>query len=204
MWQFAGYVGHIFFRKSPPRIKGSERVLINLGCGETFHKDWINADFYRLQNYIFKRHLRPNWMLDLTKPLKCESNFVDAVFMEHTNEHLLYSENYKLISEIYRILKEGGVLRICVPDLNKYLNWEVEKINSIKMARFSSLPEAISSLTQNHLHKSVWNAELLIELLTELGFKQVYTSKFNSSKFDHLKIDDISHEWESVYVEAIK
>ena len=204
MWLFAGYIGNIFFRKSPPDIKSSGRVLINLGCGETFHKDWINADFYRLQNYIFRRHLRPNWMLDLSKPLKCKSNFVDAIFMEHTNEHLLYSENYNLIREIYRILKKGGVLRICVPDLDKYLNWEVEKINYEKMARFSSLPEAISSLTQNHLHKSVWNSKLLTELLKEFDFQHVYSSKFNSSKFEYLNIDDISHEWESLYIEAIK
>jgi predicted SAM-dependent methyltransferase len=45
-------------------------------------------------------------------------------------------------------MKPGGVLRIVVPDLDRYLRWNALKAVEKKMNRYSSLPEAISNLTQ--------------------------------------------------------
>ena len=76
-------------------------------------------------------------MIDITKPLKCKSDFWDGVIIEHTNEHILYSENYDMLTELYRTMKPGGVLRIVVPDLGRYLRWKDLKAVEKKMNRYS-------------------------------------------------------------------
>lgn len=71
------------------------------------------------------------------------------------------------------------------------------------MNRYSSLPEAISNLTQNHLHVSVWNYDLMAELLGDIGYSEIVESKYGHSKVKEF-VDSSNHEWQSLYIEAIK
>jgi hypothetical protein len=71
------------------------------------------------------------------------------------------------------------------------------------MNRYSSLPEAISNLTQNHLHISVWDSSLMTELLEDIGYTEIVESKYGLSKVTEF-VDSPNHEWQSLYVEAKK
>jgi len=202
IWRLFSVIGHIFFRKMPPDIttSGGKRFL-NVGSGAVMLEGFVNADFYRL-HHVLKSN-SADWMIDLTKPLRCDNNYWDGVLIEHTNEHILYSENYDLLKELYRTMKPGAVIRIVAPDLNKYLSWETLRTSEPKMARYNSLPEAISNLTQNHLHLSVWNFELMAELLEEIGFSHVKNQEFECSQVAEFS-DSPNHEWQSFYIEATK
>jgi len=205
LWVLSGFIGNAFFSKAAPAIatKNGERFL-NLGCGSRRINGWVNADFYRLHNLMIKRHMRPDWMLDLTKPLKCSSDYWDGVLLEHTSEHLSYSDNLLLLKEVFRTLKPGGIVRIIVPDLDRYLQWSSLRNSEPKMARYYSLAEAVSNLTQNHLHVSVWNYELLAEVLSDAGFTDINRSEYGATTFSEMNVDMESHRWESLYVEARK
>jgi len=205
LWVWSGIIGNIFFSRSvPEKITENSKNLLNLGCGSRHLDGWVNADFYRLHNLIWNRKSLPNWMLDLTKPLKCNSDYWDGVLLEHTNEHLSYTQNLLLFKEVFRTLKPGGVLRVIVPDLDRDLQWNEVRSQEPKMARYYSLAEAVSNLTQNHLHIAVWNFDLLVEVLKEAGFSDVNRSEYGNTYLPEMNVDMENHKWESLYVEAHK
>jgi len=136
--------------------------------------------------------------------MKCHDNYWDGVIIEHTNEHILYSDNYNMFTELLRTMKPGGVLRIVVPDLDKYLDWENLKNTVPKMNRYQSLPESISNLTQNHLHVSVWNFDLMSEVLNDVGFTNITKTSFMKGMMPELLVDAENHQWQSLYIEAKK
>jgi predicted SAM-dependent methyltransferase len=203
VWRIFGYLGNKFFQSYPPQKNNSSKInLLNLGSGSLNHESFVNADFYRLHKIWSKN--RPDWMLDITRPMKCHDNYWDGVLIEHTNEHILYTHNYVMLSELYRTMKPGGVLRIIVPDLDKYLEWDKLRETIPKMNRYHSLPEAICNLTQNHLHVSVWNFKLMSELLNDIGFVDIVKTSFMNGSLNELLVDSENHEWQSLYLEAKK
>ena len=202
VWRIFGVIGHAFFRRFPPNVSTKDgKKFLNLGAGGVLIDGFVNADFYRL-HHLFKANAA-NWMIDITKPLKCKDSYWDGVLIEHTNEHILYSENYDMLSELFRTMRSGGVLRIVVPDLGRYLEWSDLRRVENKMNRYGSLAEAISNLAQNHLHVSVWDYELMKELLEELGFVNVNRSEYQASSLDEF-VDSENHRWQSLYVEGQK
>ena len=56
------------------------------------------------------------------------------------------------------------------------------------MNRYKSLPEAICNLTQNHLHMSVWNYDLMKEVLEGVGFKNVQKTSYKKGMMDELLV----------------
>ncbi|WP_082970839.1 methyltransferase domain-containing protein [Mycobacterium sp. E3298] len=53
---------------------------------------------------------------DVSKPLPIPDEFVDTYQSEDVFEHIEYSKLPDTISEIYRILKKGGLFRLSLPD----------------------------------------------------------------------------------------
>lgn len=93
-------------------------LLVNCGCGDKWHKDWINIDFNSTSRYV-KKH-------NILKGLPMKTKSVDAVYNSCMLEHLTRNQAQKFIQECRRILKDNGILRIVVPDLEnictEYLN----------------------------------------------------------------------------------
>ena len=84
-------------------------VLVNVGCGETWHPDWVNFDASPCHPSI-----RP---LDARGRLPFESGSVDVCYSSHVLEHLGRVEAEHFVGECARVLKPGGILRLVVPDL---------------------------------------------------------------------------------------
>ncbi|MEZ6015971.1 MAG: methyltransferase domain-containing protein [Planctomycetota bacterium] len=189
-------------RRPPPTLRHATGLrLLNLGCGERFLPGWVNADYFKPQQWLRGRR-KPDWIVDVTAPLPAPSGTFDGVLLEHVNEHLTYSANLRLLREVARILRPGGTLRVVVPALERYLEWPEARLREPKLARFASLPEALSSLTQNHQHRSVWDTALMCETLTALGFVNVRSCAHRDSECAALAAEAESHAWESVQVEA--
>ncbi|MBE2240723.1 MAG: methyltransferase domain-containing protein [Caldilineaceae bacterium] len=84
-------------------------VLANIGCGTTFHPDWINLDLYSSS---------PNVRAyDVTRGMPFPDNSLDAVYLSHMLEHLEKTTARAVLSESFRVLCSGGVVRVVVPDL---------------------------------------------------------------------------------------
>lgn len=85
------------------------KKMINVGCGNVFHPDWVNIDIVSRFPEVIEH--------DLTKGLPFADESVDVCYSSHVLEHLRKNEADFFISECKRALKAGGVLRLTVPDL---------------------------------------------------------------------------------------
>jgi SAM-dependent methyltransferase len=202
VWTAFGAFGNLFYQRPPPRATGARRLL-NLGCGQHVVDGFVNADFFRFHQLIVGTDA-PEWMLDLRKPLNCPDDYWDGIFMEHTNEHLSYSENHALLCELLRVLKPGSLLRLVVPDLDRYLRFEEHQLEFPKFHRYATLPEAVSSLTQGHGHRSVWNPALMAAVLADTGFVHAEAVDFQVGSDRELLVDTEFRRWESFYMEGRK
>ena len=82
---------------------------LHLGCGKIYFDGWINIDSDSDEADL--KH-------DLRNPLPYENNSVDFIYNEHFIEHLTVKEGLRFLSECFRVLKKGGVLRIAGPSLD--------------------------------------------------------------------------------------
>jgi len=112
-------------------------VTLNLGCGTKTSNNCVNIDwsFYlRIKNNPVLRaaaapfmsaerrerlvNLSSNVLVhDMRKGLPFDALNVDAVYHSHVLEHIDRAHVTTFQKEIYRVLKPGGIQRICVPDL---------------------------------------------------------------------------------------
>lgn len=96
--------------------------FINLGCGSRFCNDpvWTNVDF----NSTYPNVIAHNLLDGIPFP---DSSF-DAAYHSHVLEHLTEDDGLKFISECFRTLKPGGVLRVAVPDLEQICRLYLETL----------------------------------------------------------------------------
>ena len=195
-------VCHRLLRRFPPRVPGLS--LLNLGCGPHIYDGWVNADDYAIKRRFRQRAFRPNWRLDITRPWQCFDNWWDGIFTEHVLEMLVYSDAINVLKECFRTLKSGAWIRISLPDLRKYLAVYEGCAPSADFPAFPHPALAITFLTQMHLHKSTWDADLMITVLTELGFEQASETSYRQGTDARLLQDDWEKAHGSMYIEARK
>lgn len=209
----------IFGRWLTGRLKldKNKKNYINLGSGSKRHEGFINVDFF-----TSKRN-GVDYGADLRYPLLIDSNAVDGIFCEHTMEHLTYSQVDQLMGECYRILKPGGILRIIVPDVSKFVEnyaqnnqawfdkWEhlmfttsadVERSKRKLVSKMS----AISFVTQEYLHMACWDYETMHHYLSKNKFVNITKSvhRESSDKMLNIDLDDDERRYVSLFVEASK
>jgi SAM-dependent methyltransferase len=93
---------------SQTRVHG---CFVNLGCGSRYHPDWLNIDTWAPDPDI-QRH-------DLQSGIPLPDNSVDAVYHSHVLEHFDRSAGMAFLRECFRVLKNEGIIRVVVPDLEK-------------------------------------------------------------------------------------
>ncbi|MFM7167623.1 MAG: class I SAM-dependent methyltransferase [Planctomycetaceae bacterium] len=93
-------------------------LLINLGCGERFHSDWLNLDLSASSADVVQ--------CDLTKGIPVADGKARMVYSSAVLEHIPRIFVGGFLAECYRVLKPGGILRLSVPDFEaqavQYLN----------------------------------------------------------------------------------
>jgi predicted SAM-dependent methyltransferase len=197
-FEVRSFLGRMFFDQKP-RLKLEGKNLLNLGCGPTRFKDFINADFF-----VFRNSAKPDWMVDLRYPLNCDDDVWDGVFTEHTLEHLYPDQAYSLLRELHRTMKPSAWIRITVPDLSKYIDFYNGKPVDQKFHQWETGCEGIRSLTQNHFHLSLWDFKLLKSYLSAIGFVNIQKFEFAQGTTSLLLRESEDRAWETLYVEAQK
>ena len=99
--------------------------LLNLGCGNRYHRDWINVDFVSPSSEVIS--------YDLTRRLPFAESEIDVVYHSHLLEHFRKDHALCFLTECFRILKPGGIIRVAVPDLEQIVRAYLELLdNSLK------------------------------------------------------------------------
>jgi predicted SAM-dependent methyltransferase len=195
-------VSHLLLRRYPP--KPAVPNLLNLGCGPHIYPGWVNADEFAPKRRLREHDFRPNWALDITRCWRCADEYWDGIFIEHVIEHLTYGEAIAVFQECLRTLKKGAWIRISVPNLSKYVTYYRGEIDDDQFHSFPERALALSFLTQMHLHKSTWDAKLMVKVLSEIGFVNASETSFGKGSDHRILMDGVDKAVESLYVEAQK
>ena len=192
------------------------KTYVQFGCGLSAPEEWLNFDIsptLRLQktpiigtllknklNTIFPDNVRYG---DIIKGLPVKDNSCDGLYSSHTLEHLALNDFRVALKNAYRILKEGGVFRCVVPDLEWIARTYVESldsgndeaslnfINTTLMGikeRPRSMEGFLSSFFGNSHHLWMWDSKSLSRELENVGFIEIRECKFNDSNDQMFKL----------------
>jgi len=181
---------------------------LHFGCGKDYKTGFLNIDIIDPAD-IF---------IDARNKMPFENKSIDYIYSSHFVEHLEHDELMTHFRECNRILSNGGILRMAIPDFEKsmiaYINRDMERLEIIK-ARFPLNHNTIKGI-DNHLicymdylnrgiheygqHRIMLDFEKVKNMLTACGFE---SNKIRLSDFDS-SIDLSIRDYASYYVVAQK
>lgn len=97
--------------------------LANFGCGTTLHEEWDNFDLVPSRPGVRR--------LDLSRPLPFPTEGYVAIYSSHVLEHFDRGLVRGFLSEVFRVLKPGGIFRVVVPDLEKIVRAYVSAMEEV-------------------------------------------------------------------------
>lgn len=181
-----------------PRYLKRAPLKLNLGCGPNCRPGWLNIDLFDSAAEL---------QLDLRKRWPFPDGSVAYVYSEHAFEHFEFSEEVPhFLSESLRVLGEGGVFDVGVPDtewpLRGYGNpdhdywpfaprWHPESCET-------QLDHINYHFRQGEQHKYAWDEETLARSLRRAGFTNIVRRDFDAS------LDTESRRIGTLYMRAIK
>jgi predicted SAM-dependent methyltransferase len=184
-------------RRRAASLARQGRLRLHLGSSANRLPGWVNVDLLRPG-----RRLDLYW--DLRRGLPFPSGSVDAIFAEHLFEHLTYDQGTVLMRECARVLRPGGVLRIGVPDLDRYVasylghDDLIDRVRPGRPTRAIALGEPFFL----HGHKCMYDFETLERASLDSGFSAVEKSVFGEGRISPSP-DSIERRDETLYVDAI-
>lgn len=195
------------------KFRNAKNLWVNVGAGKQGMEGWVNIDAYDQPGV--------NCVYDCRKHLPFSANSVQGIFSEHFLEHLDYTEEVPMfLLECHRVLVPGGVLRIIVPDAEKYLKgycqngWKElmatrplteDREDFYFRCRYHAKMELVNVVfRQGGEHKYAYDLENLHYVLLKFGFSAVHRQSFGQSLVPRLCLDQSERRPESLYVEAVK
>lgn len=179
-----------------------KEIKLSLGSGNVnLGKDWIHIDATKHPHVEYTH---------ITNLSQFEDNSVDLIYASHVLEYFDRREALIVLTEWYRVLKKGGVIRLAVPDFEAltklYLGIKIVRINNknpimINSPRKKEIRDIIGPLFGRMesngeiiYHKTTYDFETLAQLLYQIGFKRITKYDCESVK-PYNKIDDQSHAY---------
>ena len=147
------------------------KTHLNLGAGENkLLPPWSNHDRD----------------MDITQPLPVPAHSIEEILIEHCLEHVSGPQAFRFLKEAFRVLKPGGLIRICVPELER-------------LSR-----DAREDIIVNHGHLHIYDLKVLTQYLETAGFTSV--TRTDRREIDgHWKVIGLEKDdLETLRVEAIK
>lgn len=184
-------------RQAARLLASGVEIKLHLGCGEVRLPGWVNVDLVGTGGADF--------IWDLARPLPFPDGSISAIFHEHLLEHLTYWQGLYLFQECRRLLKPGGVLRLGVPDFGRYARDYALHTGFIQEIR-PAAPTALLGMAEVaycYQHVSMWDAETLLLMFSEMGFVQSEARTSGSSRFTPAP-DAHYRRPETLYVEGLR
>ncbi len=185
------------------KFKNQPNIKLNIGAGPFGEDGWVNIDTFK--------HTKISFTYDCRKKIPFKTATVHKIRCEHFLEHMdkIY-ETPIFLAECKRVLKNDGILRIIVPDIEKYIkayyenNWKIVGLDIDSMPEWQGAEVLSHIFRQGGEHKFGYDFHSISNLLYDVGFKKVLKSEFAKSFDSDLKNDQHNHQLYSLYVDAIK
>jgi len=149
-----------------------------------------------------------------TRRIPCANNSVEVVYSSHMIEHLDRREARAFLLEVRRILIPGGIVRIAVPDLARFIEQYqitgdadefIAKTHMAQARPVGLLPRVRLAVIGPRNHLWMYDGHSLSELLHKAGFADVCVmppGKTNITDPGQLELEERVEQ--SVYVEAFQ
>ncbi len=206
------------------RTLNQTEIKLNLGSGLQVAKNWINVDtsynaffsnypsiflkliykisgtrkYYSKEEYV--KILKENKFIhhNLKYGIPLKNNSCDFIFSSHFLEHLPPSDANNLLIEMFRCIKNKGVVRIAIPDL-KYVTKLYQEGKKEDFLKFFFTE---SSNIYEH-HNYMYDFELIRDKLKKVGFKKIYQRNYQEGLVPDINILD-NRPNETLFLEAVK
>ena len=172
---------------------------LNWGCGDVTPSDWINSDIESGPSIDISA--------DILEGLPLDDGSIDYISSQHALPALMVWNQLDALSELRRVLKPGGVLRLCLPDLDLaiaayqsgrqdyFVVWDWDTISG----------NFITQIVDHGYNRTPFTYEFAEELLWKAGFADVRRVEYLHTVSSYPEIVELdSREEESFYVEAFK
>lgn len=190
-------------------LRKKRDLLVNLGCGPYgLASGWVNLDLAPIKNVSVRT--------DCRKKIPLATDSCLGIHVEMFLEHLDPQDELPyFLSECYRILQKDGVLRIIVPDAEKFLKayfddgWLQMNAISYGFEDWSQLyackMEALNHVfLQGYEHYGGWDKTRMNMVLQRAGFSTINFVSYKVGEFPNGPIDREYHRQNGLYVEAKK
>ncbi|MBD2209697.1 hypothetical protein H6G27_07385 [Nostoc linckia FACHB-104] len=175
---------------------------LNVGCGNIKFQGWVNIDLEFVPNVT-------DIMWDASQKFSfLENESCSLIYNEHFLEHLDSQQGLNFLSECYRLLELGGVLRVAMPSLEylvkKYTceNWRNQ--DWLKEYEFiQTRAEMLNISFRWWGHRWLYDQEELVRRLHEVGFQKLINCEWGVSEIPQLNNRETRQDSILIY-EAIK
>jgi len=212
----------------------SRPVILNLGCGTKTSELCINVDW---SMYMILR--QSPWMLPLVAPMigadrvgrikamqgtmvrqnlkngiPFADDFADAAYHSHVMEHIPREAVVGFHKEILRVLKPGGIQRICLPDLEQLVRAYMRSLAADDLSEATSRRHDASvgamfeqcvrdtpagktgfrlrcetmllgdARARGETHRWMWDRVNIRQVLIEAGFTDIRVCNWNQSAIE--------------------
>ena len=180
------------------RGEGEIRRL-HWGCGDITPAGWINSDLTELPGVDIA--------CDILEGLPFEDDSVDYIVSNHALPEIELWDQETALRELRRVLKQGGVLRLCLPDLDRaidaYLNdrWDYFLVQDWETISGNFITQVI----WHGYNRTPFTYEFAEELVLKAGFREARRVNYRQTASGYPEIVDLdTREHESFYLEAWK
>jgi predicted SAM-dependent methyltransferase len=182
-------------------LADSELKRLNWGCGAHLAAGWINSDV--------KAEPGTDLVADIRRGLPLESDSIDCAVSVHALPELAYTELVPALSELRRVLKPEGALRLALPDFDR----AIDAYRSGDGGYFKVRPEDAESIGARFIAHALWfghsrtvfTLDFAEELLAEAGFERIEACAFKRTTSPYGRIVELDNrEEESFFVEGRK
>jgi predicted SAM-dependent methyltransferase len=184
---------------APPASSGVSRL--NWGCGEHPQPGWLNSDVKDVPGIDI--------VADVRVGLPLPSASIDYIASVHALPELPYRDLVPALTELRRVLKPGGVLRLALPDLER----GIEAYQRGDRDYFHVPDEDARSVGAKFVTQMIWYGysrslfvhDFVEELLQRAGFAQVTRCQYGQTAGPWPDIVELDNrERESLFMEAVK
>jgi predicted SAM-dependent methyltransferase len=161
-------------------------MRLHIGCGDNYFAGWVHLDMNPLLPNV-------DALWHSSDGLPCATGTCEFIYSEHFLEHLSVAEGQQFLSECYRALRPGGVVRIAMPDLREsvaqyYENrWREQPwLEKYGYAWIQTGAEYLNIAMRDWGHQWLYDREELRRRMRDVGFTTIHDCDWGVSAVPEL------------------
>ena len=159
-------------------------MKLHLGCGKRQFPGWVHVDLAEFEHIDFKASVDDLKMF--------ADGSAEIIYASHAFEYFDREEALDVLKEWHRVLKQGGTLRLAVPDFEQLINVyrSTDDLTKILGPLYGRMQITASKDPKTIYHKTCYDFSSISDLLEKCGFEKV--CRYDWRETEHSHIDDHS------------